>query len=124
MPYVPGAGAHGVVHVADVYHSGNVYANNVNIALWLSPGGTDAISLNAVMAMVNDPNYEKDKENQEATEGETEDELAVAKEQKRLVETGVITQQELNAGAGAGASPANADATQGLQAQVLQQLLL
>ena len=44
MPYVPGAGAHGVIHVADVYHSGNVYANNVNIALWLSPGGTEAVT--------------------------------------------------------------------------------
>ncbi len=113
MPYVPGAGAHGVVHVADVYHSGNVYANNVNIALWLSPGGTDAVTMNAIMAMINDPNYEKDKETQEATEGETVDELAVAKEQKRLVESGVITQQELNAGAGAGANPAASDSTPG-----------
>jgi hypothetical protein len=106
MPYVPGAGVHGVVHVADVYHSGNVYANNVNVALWLSPGGTDAVTLNAVMAMINDPNYEKDKEVQEAVEGETVDELAVAKEQKRLVESGVVTQQQLNAGNGAGANPA------------------
>jgi hypothetical protein len=113
MPYVPGAGVHGVVHVADVYNSGNVYANNVNIALWLSPGGTDAVTLNAVMAMINDPNYEKDKEVQEAVEGETVDELAVAKEQKRLVESGVVTQQELNAGNGAGASPAVADPTPG-----------
>ena len=40
MPYVPGARVHGVVHVADVYHSGNVYANNVPIALWQSPGAS------------------------------------------------------------------------------------
>jgi hypothetical protein len=109
MPYIPGGG-----RISDVYRSGNVYANNVPVALWLSPSGTDAIALNAIMAMINDPNYEKDKELQEAVEGETVDELSVAKEQKRLVETGVITQQELNAGAGAGASPANADATPGV----------
>ncbi len=46
MPYVPGAGAHGVTHVADVYNSPNVYANNVLIALWQSQGGTGAYSLN------------------------------------------------------------------------------
>ena len=40
MPYIPGGNNHGVVHVADVYHSGNVYANNVPIALWQSPGGS------------------------------------------------------------------------------------
>lgn len=106
MPYIPGGGK-----ISDVYHSGNVYANNVPIALWLSPGGTDAISLNAVMAMVNDPNYEKDKETQEATEGETSDELAVAQEQKRLVESGVISQADLNRGNGAGANPAASSST-------------
>jgi hypothetical protein len=35
MPYIPGSG-----RISDVYHSGNVYANNVPIALWLSPGGS------------------------------------------------------------------------------------
>jgi len=35
MPYIPGSG-----RLSDVYHSGNVYANNVPIALWLSPGGS------------------------------------------------------------------------------------
>ena len=40
MPYIPGGNNHGVVHVADVYHSGNVYANNVRIALHNSPGGS------------------------------------------------------------------------------------
>jgi hypothetical protein len=29
MPYVPGGGK-----IEDVYHSGNVYVNNVPIALW------------------------------------------------------------------------------------------
>jgi len=35
MPYISGTG-----RLTDVYHSGNVYANNVPIALWLSPGGS------------------------------------------------------------------------------------
>ena len=35
MPYIPGSG-----RLSDVYHSGNVYANNVPIALWNSPGGS------------------------------------------------------------------------------------
>lgn len=35
MPYIPGTG-----RLSDVYHSGNVYANNVPIALWNSPGGS------------------------------------------------------------------------------------
>lgn len=40
MPYVPGAGAHGVVHVADVYNTNNVFINDVPVALWLTPGGS------------------------------------------------------------------------------------
>ena len=43
MPYVQGATAHGVIHVADVYHSNNVYVNNVPVALWDQPGPTSAI---------------------------------------------------------------------------------
>jgi hypothetical protein len=35
MPYIPGTG-----RLTDVYHSGNVYANNVPIALWQSPGAS------------------------------------------------------------------------------------
>jgi hypothetical protein len=35
MPYISGTG-----RISDVYHSGNVYANNVPIALWLSPGAS------------------------------------------------------------------------------------
>lgn len=33
MPYIPGTG-----RISDVYHSGNVYVNNVPVALWLPPG--------------------------------------------------------------------------------------
>lgn len=52
MPYVPGATAHGVVHVADVYNSPNVYANNVLIALWQPPGGTGGYSFSAVIPSI------------------------------------------------------------------------
>lgn len=43
MPYVKGAVVHSVTHIADVYRSNNVYANNVPIALWDQPGPTSAI---------------------------------------------------------------------------------
>jgi hypothetical protein len=43
MPYVKGAVAHGVVHVADVFKSNNVYANNVPVALWDQPGPSSAV---------------------------------------------------------------------------------
>jgi hypothetical protein len=42
MPYVPGKRVHGVVHVKDLYYSPNVYANNVNIALWEEAADTAA----------------------------------------------------------------------------------
>jgi hypothetical protein len=55
MPYVPGAFAHGVRHIADVYRSGNVYANNVPVALWLSPGGSASFAGVDVDIAVNIP---------------------------------------------------------------------
>ncbi len=54
MPYVPGAGVHGVVHVADVYRSPNVFTNNVATALWLEAGtsaGFVGITINAPPAL-------------------------------------------------------------------------
>lgn len=50
MPYIPGGG-----RISDVYHSGNVYANNVPVALWLSPGGSAAFAGVQVSASVNIP---------------------------------------------------------------------
>jgi uncharacterized protein (TIGR02594 family) len=40
MPYIPG-----IPGISDVYHSPNVFANSVPIALWLSPGATGVLSL-------------------------------------------------------------------------------
>jgi hypothetical protein len=116
MPYVAGGGPQatgGSSEVLDVYHSSNVFANFVPMALWNNPSGTDAVVLNALLAIVNDPEYANETKTQEATEGETSDEYAVAKEQKKLVEAGVITQEKLNQGAGAGGSPAASDTTAG-----------
>ena len=44
MPYVKGGVAHGVIHVADVFHSSNVYVNNVPVATWLTPGESSSFS--------------------------------------------------------------------------------
>lgn len=60
MPYVPGAGAHGVVHVADVYRSGNVFVNSVPVALWLAPGATAAVSLPEPNPIVLTPEQEEE----------------------------------------------------------------
>lgn len=48
MPYIAGSTSHGVVHVADVFHSPNVFANNVPVALHLAPGGTTSFANTAV----------------------------------------------------------------------------
>lgn len=48
MPYVPGGtsqGNSGLVEVADVYRSGNVFVNSVPVALWLAPSVSASISL-------------------------------------------------------------------------------
>jgi hypothetical protein len=50
MPYQPGAVVHGVTHIADVYKSGNVYVNNVKVALWMPPGKSEAFALDPVVA--------------------------------------------------------------------------
>lgn len=50
MPYVPGAVVHGVTHVADVYNSPNVWANNVPIALWQEAGASAAFASISIAA--------------------------------------------------------------------------
>lgn len=105
MPYVVGPRAHGVRHVKDVFHSPNVYANFVNVALWNDAQGSEA----AVLASINSPNYAFESIGQEATEGESGDSAAVASAQKKLVEQGIISQSDLDKGNLAGNNPAAAD---------------
>jgi hypothetical protein len=50
MPYIPGGG-----RISDVYRSGNVFANNVPVALWLSPGGSASFAGVDVDIAVNIP---------------------------------------------------------------------
>ncbi|NBP14118.1 hypothetical protein EBU95_06930 [bacterium] len=86
MPYVPGTG-----RLNDVYHSNNVFANFVPIALWLQQGGTDALVLQAMSAITTSEDYEKEKEVFESVEGESEDEYSVTQQQKVLIDKGVIS---------------------------------
>jgi hypothetical protein len=101
MPYIPGAVVHGVRHIADVYHSENVFANFVNIALWNDPQGPEATVLNLISA----PTFTAESITISATEGESEDEASVAKAQQGLVASGVVTQEEIDAGKKAGSTP-------------------
>ena len=64
MPYIPGGGAQKTSNlpaVSDVYHSGNVYVNNVPVALWLAPGISSAfggVSLASIPTTTfDDPGY-------------------------------------------------------------------
>ena len=55
MPYVPGGGAQkdsGLNAVGDVYYATNVYANNVKIALWQTPGESEAFAKDAPAAAI------------------------------------------------------------------------
>jgi hypothetical protein len=104
MPYISGTG-----RISDVFHSPNVYANYVNIALWNNPQGSEA----AILAAINDPNYIFETVIQESTEGESTAEGSVQSAQQQLVEQGFITQNELNKGTDAGNNPANSDPTPG-----------
>jgi hypothetical protein len=47
MPYIPGTG-----RLTDVYHSGNVFANNVNIALWNAAGASGSFGGVSVSAAI------------------------------------------------------------------------
>jgi hypothetical protein len=107
MPYIPGAFVHGVSHIADVYSSNNVFANFVPVALHNDPQGPEA----AVLAAITAPTFKAENETMEAVEGEATSEAAVEVEQQRLIKAGVISKEEIAAGASAGSNPAASDAT-------------
>jgi len=98
MPYIPGGG-----RIEDVFHSGNVFANNVQIALWLPPGNSDAF----VLGLINSPTFSQENAINQI-DGE-EDEAVVTANQQRLIKQGTITQHEINQGKGAGDNPAATD---------------
>lgn len=81
MPYIPG-----IPGIDDVYHSPNVFANFVPIALWNDPEGTDAATLANIMR----PSYTFDVAATEAIEGDADSPVAVETAQKKLIEQGVL----------------------------------
>jgi hypothetical protein len=105
MPYIPGGG-----RISDVYHSSNVYANFVNVALWNDAQGAEA----AVLAAINSPNYVFENIGQEATEGEFSASNSVEAAQQKLVSQGLLSQADLDKGNNAGSTPAAVDTAPGI----------
>ena len=66
MPYVPGGGPQadsGLAAVGDVYHSPTVFANNVPMALWLTPGESASYAGVSVSPSVQIPQQVQDQIN-------------------------------------------------------------
>lgn len=113
MPYISSGGKQkdsSNKEVNDVYHSGNVYANFVPIALWQDPQGAEA----AVLSAINSPDYYIDQATTEQLEGESVNPGAVDSSQKKLIVAGVITQAAIDSGSAAGSNPANTDPSPGV----------
>jgi len=116
MPYIPGLGG-----IDDVYHSGNVYANNVPIALWQD--GTESAVGAAITALINSPEFPAEKEVQQEQEGVTEDQVingqpvsadqAVSNSTAKLAENGTVKPSDVAAGSQAGANAARSDPASG-----------
>lgn len=87
MPYIPGSG-----RISDVYHSDNVFANFIPVALWNDANGPEA----AVMAQILGPNFLSDG-GTITVDGE-EDPNIVVRHQQALVDAGIIKQSDLNKG--------------------------
>lgn len=109
MPYVAGGGAQadsGLAAVADVYRSGNVFANFIPVALWDNPQGNGVAA--AIDFELTQPDYAITAEVIEDVEGST-DETAVIAQQQVLIAEGKITQTAITAGVVAASDPANSD---------------
>ena len=85
MPYIPGSG-----RISDVYHSDNVFANFIPVALWNDANGPEA----AVMAQILGPNFLSDG-GTITVDGE-EDPNIVIRHQQALVDAGIIKQSGLS----------------------------
>ena len=112
MPYVPGGGPQataGSVEVVDVYHSPNVFANFIPIALWDNPAGTGEAA--AINVAINAPTFPQESAVTEALEGDADSPEAVEVQQAALIATGVITTASIVAGTVAATNPAQTDST-------------
>jgi len=101
MPYVPGGST-----LSDVYHSPNVFANNVEIALWNE--SADAAVAAAISAGIAAPTFSADSEVSEVIEGNTNEDTVNAV-QPTLVAKGTISQDGLVAGSQAGNNATKSD---------------
>lgn len=108
MPFEVLGTYHGVKHIKDVYHSDNVYANFVPVALWQDPQGPEA----AVLQAINAPTYRVDNIVNEDLDGDT-NESNVKANQQRLIAAGEITQSDIDAGTNAVNTATNTDTTPG-----------
>lgn len=92
MPYVKGAVVHGVTHVADVYHSNNVFVNFVEVALWNDPQGPEA----AIQGQLLSPTFATDAVSIKVDD--EQDPAAVEKNQRALIDGGLATAEEIAQG--------------------------
>jgi len=110
MPYIPAPDGL-TKNIEDVYHSGNVYANFVPIALWQDGAATATAA--AITAYIANPQFAADQMLGEETEGNT-DEAAVDARTAELIKQGVITQEQVTAGSQAGNNAKQADTAPGV----------
>jgi hypothetical protein len=110
MPYIPAPDGL-TKNIEDVYHSGNVYANFVPIALWQDGAATATAA--AITAYIANPQFAADQTLGEETEGNT-DEAAVDARTAELIKQGVITQEQVTAGSQAGNNAKQADTAPGV----------
>jgi len=106
MPYVPGGGSQGnsgLDAVEDVYHSPNVFANYIPIALWNDPAGTGVAA--AISVAISAPTFQQENAVTEAIEGDADSPDAVNTQQQALVAAGTITQVDLDKGTVAATNP-------------------
>jgi hypothetical protein len=110
MPYVQAGSPqadYGGAGVVDVYHSPNVLANFVPIALWQDPAGSGTAA--AINIAINAPTFPQESAVTEAIEGDPDSPDAVDAQQQELIATGVITTASIVAGTVAATNPAQTD---------------
>jgi hypothetical protein len=96
--------------IEDVYHSGNVYVNNVPVALW--EDGVESAVAAAIAAAIAGPNFQTENEITEDQEGNT-DETSVNASEKALIAKGTVKQSDIVAGSQAGNNAVQSDTKAG-----------
>ena len=94
---------------SDVFHSPNVFANFIHVALWDDPSGTGVSA--AISVAINSPTFAQENTVTEAIEGNADSPAAVEAEQQVLVAAGTIAQADLDKGTAAATDPAATNTT-------------